>query len=105
MNLRTQVTCHWWVLKVNEDTIEKTYGNAYMVCERPDDGPEPKDRAKCAKESGAVPETGDLRNYLYHRNDYVSATTITREENRVRTHAIGAHPAHRSPDDQLLRIL
>ena len=48
--------------------------------ERTDDGRQPKDGAKCAKESLAVLETGYLRDDLYHGDDYldpVSATTMT----------------------------
>ena len=75
-----------------------------MICERTadagtDDGREPKDGAECAKESWAVLKTGNLRNDLYHVDDYLdpaSATTITWEETRVRTHARGTHPADRS---------
>ena len=56
-----------------------------MVCERTadertDDGREPKDSTKCAKEFRAVLETGYLHNDLYHGDEYLdpaSATTIT----------------------------
>ena len=67
-NSHTQVTCQWQVLKVNGGTIETTYGNAYMVCEWTD-GREPKDGAKCTKESWAVLETGNLGDDLYHGDD------------------------------------
>ena len=47
-----------------------------MVCERTadertDDGREPKDSTECAKELRAVLETGDLRDDLYHGDNYL----------------------------------
>ena len=78
-----------------------------MVCEWTDRR-EPKDGAKCTKESWAVLKTGNLRNDLYHGDDYldpVSATTYHNMKKRLRTHTGGAHPVDRSADDQLPRIL
>ena len=47
-----------------------------MVCERTtdewtDDGREAKDSTECAKEFRAVLETGDLRDDLYHGDNYL----------------------------------
>ena len=53
-------------------------------------------------------KTGNLHNDLYHGDDYldpVSATTYHNMKKRLRTHTGGAHPADRSADDQLPRIL
>ena len=47
-----------------------------MICERTadertDDGRESKDSTECAKEFRAVLETGDLRDDLYHGDNYL----------------------------------